>query len=199
MKVYFTASTTGKKMYGVRYQKIAETLKKMGHPVFTNFLTSKEQEEFLKKTAETVYKETQKQIEEADVIIVELGDYAFGSFGIGWRVNYALSVRKPVLCLYPEGYDTYYISPLLKGNTSEYLTLQPYTIRSLKNILEKYFAKIRTQQGSRINFVTTPLIDDYLSWVVYHRDVSKSKLIRDLLYQKIKSDKEYQISRKSFS
>lgn len=199
MKVYFTASTTGKKKYKIRYQKIIKVLEEMDHGVTTNFLTFTEQKKFLKKTPRVVYKETQKQIKDTDVVITELGDYVFGSFGVGWRVNYALSIQKPVLCLYPKGYDAYYISPLLKGSSSEFLTLKQYTMRSLKKLLEKYFNKIKKRQGVRINFITTPLIADYLNWIAYYRKVSKSKLIRDLLSQAIRSDKEYQRLEKSSS
>lgn len=191
MKVYFTASTTGKKKYQTRYQKIVGILEEMGHKVTTTFLTVREQKKFLKKSAQAVYEETKKQIEEADVVMAELGDYTFGSFGVGWRVNYALSLQKPVLCLYPESYDTYYISPLLKGSTSEFLTLKPYTVRSLKKILEKYFKRISDKQGARINFITTPLIDEYLDFVSFQRKIPKSKLIRDLLLKSAESDEEF--------
>jgi len=192
MKIYFTASTTGKKKFRTRYLKIIKILEEMGHKVTTTFLTSQEQKKFLKKPPAVVYEETKKQIENSDVIIAELGDYTFGSFGVGWRVNYALSLQKPVLCLYPKGYDTYYISPLLKGSTSEFLTLKEYSFRNLRKMLEKYFKRLRRKPGSRLNFITTPLIDDYLEWVSFQRKIAKSELIRDLLFKAIEADKEYQ-------
>jgi len=192
MKVYFTASTTGKKRNRARYQKIILILREMGHDVVTTFLASREQKEFLKKDAKIVYKETKEQLKEADVVIAELGDYVFGSFGVGWRVNYALSIKKPVLCLYPKGYDTYYLSPLLKGSTSEYLTIQSYTFRSLNKFFEKYFSKLQRGQNRRVNFFITPMIDDYIKWVSYQRKISKSELIRDLLSKAMKKDEEYQ-------
>ena len=197
MKIYFTASTTGKEKNKARYQKIIAILEKMGHIVTTNFLASREQKEFLKKDSKLVYKETKNQLKSADVVIAELGDYVFGSFGVGWRVNYALSIKKPVLCLYPKGYDTYYISPLLKGNTSEYLTLKSYTLRSLEKFFEQYFNKVQHGQSSRVNFFITPTINDYLDWVNYRRKISKSKLIRDLLSRAMEKDEEYQKDRNS--
>ena len=163
----------------------------MGHEVITSFLSSKEQKDYLKKSAQQIYEETKKQIEETNIFIAELGDYSFGSFGVGWRVNYALSLQKYVLCLYPEGYDPYYISPLLKGSTSEFLTLKSYTLRFLKKIMEKYFSKVTEKQGTRLNFITTPLIDNYLEWVSFHRKVPKSKVIRDLIYKAIEEDQEF--------
>lgn len=192
MKIYFTASTTGKKRFRTRYQKIIKILEEMGHKVVTSFLTAKEQKEFLKKPANQVYEETKKQIEESDAVVVEIGDYTFGSFGVGWRVNYALSIQKPVLCLYPKDYDTYYISPLLKGSTSEFLTLKEYTMRSLRSIFTKFFKQVLRKQTKRINLFITPLIEEYLEWSSFHRKTSKSQLIRDLILQTIKSDKEFQ-------
>jgi len=192
MKVYFTASTTGKKKFRDRYLKIVKVLEKLGHKVMITFLTTKEEKDFLKKSAKIVCQETKKQIEETDVVIAELGDYTFGSFGVGWRVNYALSIQKPVLCLYPEGYDTYYISPLLKGSTSEFLTLKSYTLRLLPKILAKYFKRVKRRQSGRVNFVSTPLINEYLEWAVFHKGTTKSELIRDLLLKAAQNDKGFQ-------
>lgn len=198
MRIYFTASTAGKKKCRTRYEKIVKILEEMGHRVIMTFLTAEEQKSFLKKSAQEIYEETKKQLEEADVVVAELGDYSFGSFGVGWRVNYALSIQKPVLCIYPEGYDTYYISPLLKGSTSEFLTLRSYKIRSLKKMFEKYFSKISGKRGTRLNFITTPLIDDYLDWVAFHRKIPKSKTLRDLVYQAIEKDDEFHKNKNSF-
>lgn len=197
LKVYFTASTAGKKKFYPKYKKIIQILQKMENDVLTTFLTSAEQKEFLKKSAQDVYEETKKQIEESDIIVAELGDYTFGSFGIGWRVNYALSLQKPVLCLFPENYDTYYISPLLKGSTSEFLTIKFYNLKSLRKIFEKYFMKVSNKQDMRINFYITPLIDAYLDWVTFRRKIPKSKVIRDLIFKEIESDNEYQKIKKT--
>lgn len=192
MKIYFTASTTGKKRYRAKYEKIVRILEEMRHRVIMTFLTAEEQKEFLKKSPQTVYEEARKQIEDADVVIAELGDYTFGSFGVGWRISFALSIQKPVLCLYPKGYDEYYISPLLKGSTSEFLTLKSYTMKSLKNLLSGYLDKISKRKKVRINLIITPLIDHYLDWIAFRRKLPKSKIIRDLIYQAIEFDKEYQ-------
>lgn len=189
MTIYFTASTAGRRKKKKQYEKIIEILKKMGHNVETSFTPNEVWEKRKPRDPQKVYRETKEGIDKADAIIVEMTN---PSFGVGYRLNYALAHNKYALVLYPQGLGVLAKSPLWEGNPSEFLTKKSYSMKNVNEILKNYFDGIGGKTNIKINFIVSPQLDQYLKWVVFHKKTSKSDFIRNLIQEAMSNDIEYQ-------
>lgn len=119
MNIYFACSITGGREFEETYQQIVAALTQDGHFIPTSHLA---QSEFMQKehvlTPPEVYERDVKWIRDCDVLIAEVST---PSHGVGYEIGYALSVGKPVLCLYLQDRR---VSKMITGNTS--LTAKAY-------------------------------------------------------------------------
>jgi nucleoside 2-deoxyribosyltransferase len=111
MKIYFACSITGGREFEAVYQQIVEALTGDGHIIPTSHLAQSEsvdKERIL--SPRDVYERDVKWVEESDVLIAEVST---PSHGVGYEIGYALSIGKPVLCLYQNGVR---VSKMITGN-----------------------------------------------------------------------------------
>lgn len=189
MTIYFTASTAGHRKKRKQYEEIIKVFEKMGHKVVTSFTPGEVWEKRKPRDPQKVYKQTKEGIDEADLVIAEMTN---PSFGVGYRLNYALAHNKYALVLYPQGLGVLAKSPLWEGNPSEFLTKKSYSMKNVKEILKNYFESIGKKTNIKINFIISPQLDQYLKWIVFHKETSKSDFIRTLIQEAMGADIKYQ-------
>ncbi len=111
MNIYFACSITGGREFEDIYQQIVGALTRDGHTIPTSHLAeseSMEKERIL--TPADVYKRDVNWIKGCDVLIAEVST---PSHGVGYEIGYALSIGKPVLCIYQQGRR---VSKMITGN-----------------------------------------------------------------------------------
>ncbi len=121
MNIYFACSITGGRGFEPVYQAISAALLKDGHTVPTAHLANsgvKALEAIV--SARDVYERDAAWIRECEAVVAEVST---PSHGVGYEVAYALSIGKPVLCIYQEGQP---VSKMLSGNSHPGIQVKPY-------------------------------------------------------------------------
>ena len=121
MKIYFACSITGGRGDEDRYQAVVNALQAWGHNVLTAGLASAEVIH-LEGNVEPVevYERDTGWIKESDCLIAEVST---PSHGVGFEIGHALSLGKPVLCMYKEGVT---VSKMILGNRDAALSIISY-------------------------------------------------------------------------
>jgi len=124
MKIYFACSITGGRAYEAVYQSITRALLEGGFEVPTAHLalSGVVNEEKIIQPQE-IYARDVAWMRSADALIAEV---SVPSHGVGYEIGFALSLGKPVLCLYEQGRA---ISKMITGNPDPNLTIRPYQDR----------------------------------------------------------------------
>jgi nucleoside 2-deoxyribosyltransferase len=121
MKVYFACSITGGRQDEAIYQEIVDAMLVDGHEVPTAILASpKVMALEANHKAEDVFARDIAWIEESNSLVAEV---TTPSHGVGYEISYALSIGKPVLCLFQSGKT---ISKMLLGNNSPLIQVNGY-------------------------------------------------------------------------
>ena len=122
MKIYFSASISGGRKYLDTYKDIVKYLKSKHHTILTEHIIYDnvlELEEEL--SAQEIYERDIQFLKKCDVIIAEVSN---PSLGVGYEICYAEILKKPILCLF---HDNIFVSRMIIGNTSPFITLSRYT------------------------------------------------------------------------
>ena len=121
MNIYFACSITGGREFEPIYQAIVAALEAQGHVIPTSHLASSEVTGLEKVISpQDIYQRDVKWIDESDMVIAEVST---PSHGVGYEVAYALSIGKPVACLFQQGRA---VSKMLTGNTHVNFHIESY-------------------------------------------------------------------------
>lgn len=121
MRIYFSASISGGRQYLDVYKKIVAYLKERGHQVLTEHIVIDNIFEFENQLSpQAIFERDIQWLNECDRVVAEVSN---PSLGVGYEICYALEHRVPTLCLYQPGI---FVSRMIIGNTSPYLTLYEY-------------------------------------------------------------------------
>ncbi len=150
MNIYFACAITGGRDFEPVYQAIMAALLADGHTVPTAHLAGSDVLA-LEAVASpgAVYERDITWIGACDALVAEVST---PSHGVGYEVAYALSIRKPVLCLYQAGRP---VSKMLTGNSHPCIQVNSYintddaiaTIRSFLSLGASSFVNIITNSG----------------------------------------------------
>jgi nucleoside 2-deoxyribosyltransferase len=121
MNIYFACSITGGREFEPVFQQIVAFLLAEGHIVPTSHLASSEVI-FLEKvvTPRDVFERDVDWIKAADILLAEVST---PSHGVGYEIGLALSLQKPVMCIYKADRA---ISKMILGNPDPRLTVSAY-------------------------------------------------------------------------
>ncbi len=121
MNIYFACSITGGRDFEPAYQAIIAALLEDGHTIPTAHL-AETQVKALEAVVSPreVYERDVAWIKECEVMVAEVST---PSHGVGYEVAFALSIGKPVLCIYQENQS---ISKMLSGNSNECIQVNQY-------------------------------------------------------------------------
>jgi 2'-deoxynucleoside 5'-phosphate N-hydrolase len=121
MNIYFACSITGGREFEPVYQAIIKALLADGHTIPTAHLADsgvKALEAIV--SPREVYERDAAWIRDCETLVAEVST---PSHGVGYEIAYALSIGKPVLCIYQEGRP---ISKMLTGNSHPRILVNTY-------------------------------------------------------------------------
>ena len=185
MKVYFTASFSGKEQYKEEYELVINTLKDLDAQVLD--LVSHVSPEIFTSSPEEkkkIYKKIDNCLKVADLVVAEI---SYPSINVGYEISTALKMEKPVLALRLKGTR----SNVLEGHPDEKFKIVEYKKETLKPLLKEWIKTANDQIDVRFNFFIPPSIVNYLDWVAKKRRVPRSVFLRNMIEREMKSDKEF--------
>lgn len=177
MKVYFTASVTGKKYYLANYLKIIDILTAKKHQVISNHIieTTESQLRMEKKEERIKFQaQLEKWINACDFVVAET---SFPSISVGYEIALALFHNKPVLVLYVTGHPP----SLLAHYKNEKLICEKYTLPTLVDFINDFVNYVEGTNDSRFTFFITAEIASYLEKVAKREKLPKSVYLRKLI------------------
>ena len=121
MNIYFACSITGGRDFEAVYQEIVAALLADGHEVPTAHLADPgvKQLEAIASPSQ-VYERDVAWIRACEALVAEVST---PSHGVGYEVAFALSLGKPVLCLFQEKQP---VSKMITGNSHPNLRVRAY-------------------------------------------------------------------------
>lgn len=183
MKVFFTASQRGKKLYLSHYKKIEEIIRKMNFTVIEDDLLTLETNEFYDKFGENnrqafveFYEKELEKIKNADINIF---DCSFGSLSIGFIIEKSLEFNKPTLVLYYGDNAPFFLA----GAQDEKLIIVNYNEKNLEEVLGKNLQIASELRDKRFNFFISPEQLNYLEVSAKKEGITKSLFIRNLILE----------------
>jgi nucleoside 2-deoxyribosyltransferase len=121
MNIYFACSITGGREFEHVYQELTSALLMDGHEVPTAHLAESNVVALEAVVSpREVYERDVAWIRAAHAIVAEV---SVSSHGVGYEIGFALSVGRPVLCLFQEGRR---ISKMISGNPHPQLQVRAY-------------------------------------------------------------------------
>jgi len=181
MKVFFTASQRGKKYFGEYYKRIFNHLVKLGYQHTDDMIIKIDSKDFYQQLEEKGYEKHKwlfhnfvKQVKIADIVVFEL---SLHSLSIGFMIEKALEIGKPVVILYVEENLPYFLA----GITDERLHLIEYDTNNLETKLEETMKIARSNVNTRFNFFVSRDMLNYLNEVSNKLEITKSTYIRNLI------------------
>lgn len=139
MNIYFACSITGGRNDQSIYQTIVNVLLDDGHEVPTALLaTSRVMEMEQVVDPVEVYQRDVNWIMSCDLLLAEVST---PSHGVGYEIAYALSIHKPVFCLYRNRVK---VSKMILGNLDPNLVVRNYATPDEAIVLiREYIAALR--------------------------------------------------------
>lgn len=137
MKIYFACSISGGRKDEKAYQYLVKVLVELGIDVPTAHIAetgieAKDGHE----DPQDIYKRDVDWIKESDMLVAEVST---PSHGVGYEIGYALSLEKPVLCLYNQ---EVVVSKMITGNPHPFLSVKAYRdLSEAEQILQTYLAE----------------------------------------------------------
>ena len=120
-KIYFSCSITGGRGDEAMYTAIVDDLQAQGHEVLNSHL-ARQGVVLLEQRMDPreVYQRDLFWIKGCDLLVAEVST---PSHGVGYEIALALTLRKPVLCLYRQ---TARVSRMITGNDEPTITVATY-------------------------------------------------------------------------
>ena len=187
MKIYFTASARGKKEFGSKYQLIFDTVKKLGHVNLDDLVCKVDEDNFYTGTHDDrvqLFKNSIQHIKTADVLILDLSIH---SLSMGYLLNKAMDMGKPVIALYYLNNVPYFAS----GIDDDKFQLISYNEENLEDLLKTALTYAQEAIDVRFNFFISPAIGRYLDWISKEKKIPRSVYLRALIEQEIRENTEY--------
>ena len=187
MKVYYISSPRGIVEHGKIYKKTYKILKDLGCELLSDLVLNTDVEEFYAasyKKRVTHYKRTMQAIRNCDVAVIEVSIH---SMSMGYIVDKALELGKPVIVLHLKGYEPYFFS----GIQNEKLQIYEYHIDDVKEILKQALKVAKENIDVRFNFFISPKIGNYLNWIAKKKKTPRAVYLRRLIEEEMKKNKEY--------
>lgn len=183
MKVYFTASLTGRDQYKEEYLGIVETLRKLGTEVL-ELVSSAPSQIDAGPDKEKICRKMESYLKAADLVVAEI---SYPSIDVGYEISSALKMDKRVLALRLKKTR----SNILEGHPDEKFKMVEYDKATVEEILEQWLKSANEQLDVRFNFFIPPSIVNYLDWVARKKRLPRSVFLRNIIEKEMKADKEF--------
>ncbi len=188
MKVYFTASVSGKEEYIKSYEAIIDTLKGLGHKVFAEHILKTSKSDIINQSDRerlSYYRKMIEMISQSDLCIAEIST---SSLSVGHEITVALDKAKPVIAFH----DRKVAPNLVRAINSNKIQIIPYELKSLPDIIQRAINRAKESVDIRFNFFISPPINGYLDWISKVKRIPRAVYLRNLLEKEMAKNKEYQ-------
>lgn len=186
MKIYFSGSISGKKLYLSNYKAIVAVLTQQGHEVISDYLFKTNDEDIENQSSEEhikIHQSLAKWKIESDLVIAEL---SYRSFGQGQEIAHAFRVGKPVFGLYLQDKKPH----LILNDAADRLFLAEYTMGELDQILSHGIEYLAPGSEKRFTMIFPAHIVNHLDGVSRDLHISRSEYIRSLIEKDMKDMKD---------
>ncbi len=177
MRVYFTASLTGKAQYSENYHAIVSALKHLGHEVIADHIfstTAKEtRSDPLNKRLEYL-RYLNDGLAKCDLLIAET---SYPSTSVGFEVCWALNRGKSVVVLYTENVG---FPPVLAGVDNEKLIIEVYSKSNLFKVIGGALTMVEKTKDQRFTMLLPADIMQHLD-TLSDGGTTRSEYIRKLI------------------
>lgn len=186
MKIFFAAAYQSDKTALDRNKKLFEEVEKLGYTHLFDEAVKITYEEFAEKfqgKKEEYIKHSSnfiKKIQSADICIFEVSSH---SLGIGFSVEKALDLNKPTIGLYHEDSNPIFLA----GVEDDKFIMQKYSDKNYKKVIREALEIARERRDKRFNFFISPKLLEYLEKASTAEGNTKSKFIRNLIVNKMRS------------
>jgi 2'-deoxynucleoside 5'-phosphate N-hydrolase len=187
MKIYFTASGRGSETFKNSFESIFQTVEDLGHTNIDDLVFTIDKDEFYKGThieQVKLYKKAIELLKKCDVVVLEVTVH---SLSMGFVMQKALEIGKPVIALYQENNEPYFALSV----DNEKLQVIEYTSANLKKVLHDALNYAHEQMDTRFNFFISPRIGNYLDWVAKKKRIPRAVYLRNLIEIDIKKNEKF--------
>ncbi|GIK83552.1 MAG: hypothetical protein BroJett025_01740 [Patescibacteria group bacterium] len=187
MKVYFTCSARGTQNFSNSYQKIYETVKKLGHEHTSDYAKDSDPGEVYGYSHEervSLYEEAIRDLKSSDVVLLEVSTH---SLTMGYLMQMALTLGKPVIALHLKDYKPAFAA----GIEDDKLQVIEYTNEMLSEVLGDALEYAQSKMDFRFNFFISPAIGNYLDWISKVKKIPRSVYLRNLIEKDMEDNDEY--------
>ncbi|MBL7150908.1 ribbon-helix-helix domain-containing protein [Candidatus Microgenomates bacterium] len=180
MKIYFTASITGKKYYLKNYERIIKILKDSAHKVLSEHAISGPNhfDSESKKARVRFHQRLKDLIASCDVFIAEV---SFPSISVAYEISLALKKNKPSLILYSHQNKEQDLPGILGEIEGDKLLIFKYKLPELPDLLRQSLAFLKEKTDQRFTFFITPKIARYLDEISRKKKIPRAVYIRRLI------------------
>lgn len=186
MKIFFTGSPRALKANKEGHIKIYNAIEKKGKHL-SQLVINADPDNFYKAEYENIvkhYHDTISNLKKADIVIAEVSMH---SMSMGFLVNKALELSKPVIALYTSGHEPFFLT----GIDDTLLQIIEY---KNEDVEEKVFDAIdyaSSQQDTRFNFFVSPKHINFLDWIAQNKKIPRSVYLRRLIEKEMSNDDQY--------
>lgn len=193
MKIFFGCTTTRFNEYGQYYYLLREYLVAQGHVMTHDWLPGVK--EYIEKNkpiphgTEETYAKVTKAIAKSDMLIFE---NSVSSFSIGHTLTLGLQHRTPILVLMLEDRPSFLKKSFIQGIKSDLLVIAEYNLENYKEIINSFIRKFeRNDLKYRFNMILSEPEKRYLDWASFNERTNKTRIIKDLIKNKMDKDSLY--------
>ncbi len=186
MKIFFTGSPRALKTHKESHIKIYKAIEKKGKHL-SDLVINANPDSFYKAEYENVvkhYHDTIINLKKADIIVAEVSMH---SMSMGFLVNKALELSKPVIALYTSGHEPFFLS----GIDDTLLQIIEYNDSDVEEKITDALDYASAQQDTRFNFFVSPKHINFLDWVAQNKKIPRSVFLRRLIEREMANDEQY--------
>lgn len=189
MKIFFISTPRGTDVLRQNYQRLYDTITKMGYSHVSDFITTTAADKFYdemhkgRDAHKKFYNEMVEDIQKADICVFET---SIPSLAIGFLIQRALDYSKPTIVMYYKDNIAYFLS----GIDDEKLITVSYDEKNYKKILKKALEQAREKRDKRFNFFLSPKLLNYIENASNEHGITKSKLLRDMIVAHMRENEE---------
>lgn len=188
MYVYFGTSPRIIRENQENVKAIFDYIQQLGYRHTSDFVIRVDPDKFYGQSNEEFnrhHRNTIKEITGAEICVFEASKH---SLSVGYLINYALDLGKPVIVLAHDE-QVPYIFNNMKADKLDYIS---YSGKNLKERLAKALGKASKSIDIRFNFFITPPMIAYMDWLSEKKRIPRSVYLRGLLEKEMRANKEYQ-------
>jgi len=188
MKVFFVGTNRSEDKLLKNYELLYNEIKNLGYSHLSDFTltATKDFQEQMKEGRDkhiAFYNEMIKDIQAADICIFEASS---PSLAVGFLIQRSLDYSKPTIVLYYKDNLVYFLS----GTEDEKLIKASYTEDNYKKVIRDALVNAREKRDKRFNFFLSPKLLNYIEEASKERGITKSKLLRDMIVNHMRENKE---------